>query len=281
MHSIVRHITIIATIAVGLPVGACAWDEGVPFATLSPRIDARFDIPNGRDLSMGWQKLASDYQLKIESMTLHTDELSLINNGQTGLSFDPSNPPPGYTLCHNGHCHSVDGSLVPYEEISNELAQGGSSSVAAAMDTGVLDLVIGVSENLVCEPSCDLPLSKISVANLGLLRITASGLVRDGRGPGRIEGEIGWTLDLELADGAAQTLSSSLDLPADRSHPPDVSLAIRLIVTSRIFDRIQWAEFTVVPIDGGAGYDLDSSQNAQASIIQAMGELELSIRVER
>ena len=42
----------------------------------------------------------------------------------------PGKPPPGYTLCHNGHCHHPSGRLVPYAEIEAELAGGGVGTAA-------------------------------------------------------------------------------------------------------------------------------------------------------
>ena len=50
-----------------------------------------------------------------------------------GSSFDPASPPPGYTLCHNGHCHSESGELVPYDDVRAELASsGGETTVTIA-----------------------------------------------------------------------------------------------------------------------------------------------------
>lgn len=53
--------------------------------------------------------------------------------GGDGTSFDPASPPPGYTLCHNDHCHSEGGELVSYEDVREELASsGGSTTVTVA-----------------------------------------------------------------------------------------------------------------------------------------------------
>lgn len=55
------------------------------------------------------------------------------SSGGDGSSFDPASPPPGYTLCHNGHCHAENGDLVPYEDVREALASsGGSTTVTIA-----------------------------------------------------------------------------------------------------------------------------------------------------
>jgi hypothetical protein len=261
-----------AGLCAGGALAACAWGAGEPFATLSARIEARLEVPDGRDLGDGWQMLASNYQIAIDTLALDTGGVALNDAGAGGV-FDPANPPPGYSLCHNGHCHAEDGSLVPYEEIAAGLGGGGLVTVVT-LPVGALDLGEGVARALACTPSCDLPLARIAVAELDVLRVRASGRVRDGRTPGRIE-ERAWSLDLAFPADAPLVLSTPLSLPADREHAPDVALALDLTVTSRIFDGVAWAAI--------ADPDLAVEQDAgaRAAVTAALGEVALAGAISR
>lgn len=263
----------------GVALGAgCAWGPGEPFATVSARIEARLEVPDGRDLGDGWQKLASNYEIAIEELSLETGGVALIDAGPGGQGFDPASPPPGYTLCHNGHCHAEDGALVPYEEVAAELGQGGALVAAVTLPVGDLDLAEGVERALDCAPSCDLPLASIVEARLDVRRIQARGRVRDGRDPARIDGEQAWTLDLSLDEPVS--LSSPVDLPADRVHDPAVSLGVGLALTSRLFDDVAWAGLDAGP-DGPDDYVLDADGGARAAMVEALGEEALAIDVAR
>lgn len=264
-----------ALLAGGALAQGCAWGEGEPFATLTARIEARLEVPADRDLGDGWQMLASNYQIAIDTLVVEAGTVALGDAGEGAGVFDPANPPPGYTLCHNGHCHAQDGSLVPYEEIAGEL--GGSGVVTVArLPVGALDLAAGEGRGLECTPSCDLPLADIVVAALDVTRVQAGGRVRDGGSPPRFPGERAWALDLVLTGDQPLVLSSPLDLPADRGHEPDVALDLTLALTSRIFDGVAWAE-----LDAGASLALADHAETRAAIIAALNEVALESAVTR
>lgn len=261
-----------AALAGGALAPGCAWDAGEPFATLTARIAAGLEVPAGRDLGDGWQMLASNYQLAIDTLVVEADAVRLGDAGDGGGVFDPANPPPGYTLCHNGHCHADDGSLVPYEEVAAELGAGGVTTVAL-LPVGTLDVAAGAERALDCTPSCDLPLAHIVVAELDVTRVQASGRVRDGRTPPRLDGEQTWTLDLVFAADQPLVLSSALDLPADRRHAPDVALDLTLAMSSRLFDHVAWADLAP---GAGAGLALADHAEARAAIVAALEEVTLA-----
>ncbi|WP_428264337.1 hypothetical protein [Haliangium sp.] len=259
-----------------IALAGCAWGPGEPFAVLDAGIAAALEVPDGRDLGEGWQALASSYQIAIDELVFETGQVSLIDGGSGALAFDPADPPPGYSLCHNGHCHAQDGTLVPYEDIEAELGPT-DRAVVLALPVGTLDVVAGDSRALACAPSCDLPLANIVRAELPLLRIRAAGRIRDGRSPARIDGELAWTLDLDLATEDAPALSSPLALPADRGHEPEVRLDLALTVTSRLFDDVAWADLDA----GGAALALDTHEATRAALVDALGEQSLSAEVRR
>jgi hypothetical protein len=252
---------------------ACAWDAGEPFATVSPHLEARVYAPGGRDVGMGWQKLASEYEVRIDQLEIETGDLLLVDLGLGALGFDPADPPAGYSLCHNGHCHSDDGRLVSYQDIAAELAQGEAARPVMAMPVGALDLVAGESRQLECVPGCDLPLSRITLGNLGVTRVQAAGLVRDSLAAPRIEGELAWTL--QFVQDSPLVLTGTLELIADRAHDPDVRLDIELLISSKIFDSVLWAEL------GGAPLLLETDAGARAALLDALGEVALSMEITR
>lgn len=266
-----------AALAVGVLAGGCAFGAGEPFATLDARIEAGLEVPGDRDLGDGWQMLASNYQLAIDTLEIEAGSVALGDAGNGGGVFDPARPPPGYTLCHNGHCHAEDGSLVPYEDIAAGLGPGAVTTVVR-LPVGALDMAAGAGRALDCTPSCDLPLARIAVAALDVLRVQASGRVRDGNAPPRLAGERAWRLDLAFPADAPLVLSSALDLPADRSHAPDVTLSLDLVLTSRVFDHVAWAE-----LDAGPGADLVVAENAgaRAAVVEALQEVTLASAVTR
>ncbi|HEY0712676.1 MAG TPA: hypothetical protein VGF45_08385, partial [Polyangia bacterium] len=109
------HALAIAALATTL--AGCQLEPGNWFLNLSPRLSAQYlEVPE-RAIEPGWQKLASEYQVRVTTAELHIRKIDLIAAPASAAAFDPANPPPGYSLCHNGHCHAADGRLVAYDDI--------------------------------------------------------------------------------------------------------------------------------------------------------------------
>ena len=104
------------------PTG-CTFTDGEPWAEVDGRAAARpIDEPDSGVMPEGVtiDRAKLRVEMFLESVTRTA--------GGSGGSFDPANPPKGYTLCHTGHCHSEDGELIPYEEVKAEMAAGGGTS---------------------------------------------------------------------------------------------------------------------------------------------------------
>lgn len=136
----------------------CTFSEGDPFATLGDAtLDARLVEARGRAVGDGWQKLSTDYEVRFDSFALDTSKLALQrtvagSGGGGGGTFDPTNPPPRYSNCHNGHCHRDDGALVDYEDIQAELSGGGSGPTVVSVFSfpgDPLDLLTGTRRDAV------------------------------------------------------------------------------------------------------------------------------------
>ncbi|MFP2901404.1 hypothetical protein [Corallococcus sp. 4LFB] len=166
-------------------VSGCAFDAGEGFAVLEPSVEAAYTPLSGRNAGDGYQALASDFQLRLDTGTVSLGSIDLLasSGGGGGTTFDPSSPPPGYTLCHNGHCHSDSGALVDYEDIQAELGGGGSTTVTVAnlpVDAE-LDLLSPAARGLTCEPACELGRTTLSRGRWSVTGLRMTGSVRDGR----------------------------------------------------------------------------------------------------
>ena len=102
-------------------LGGCAWEAGEGFAVLEPTVRAAYAPEDSRLTPDGYRRLSSDYQVRLTTATMRLEriELTASSGGGGGGTFDPANPPPGYSLCHNGHCHRDDGASrsAPDEEV--------------------------------------------------------------------------------------------------------------------------------------------------------------------
>jgi hypothetical protein len=258
---------------IAMATPGCVWGPGEPFGEIAVALDAAWVVPADRDLGGGWQKLASDYEIMIDSATWTTTSLLLIETGEAALNFDPANPPPGYTLCHSGHCHADDGRLVPYEEIAAELAGGAPPAPALELPTGALDLIAGGRLDLGCDGApCPLGRGEIGRIELVVTGAMLSGRVRDGRAPPRIP-ERGYDATIAFGDPVHPT--GRLDLPIDRVEPPHVVLDVQAAPTPAVLDGVEWSALTGNPLDVAADPD------AVSAIAIGIGEVELLFAIRR
>jgi hypothetical protein len=74
--------------------------------------------------------VAADFEVESYRVEIATVRLVETVTGEASAgsgTFDPQNPPPGCSLCHNGHCH-CDGDLVDYEDLRQQASSGGGTS---------------------------------------------------------------------------------------------------------------------------------------------------------
>lgn len=121
-----------------LGLGGCL-GEGQPWGEVELAVGLRFEPPAARLDESGRLKTANDFRVELEEVEVEAGPVELLAEVE-GVGFDPSAPPPGYSLCHNGHCHADDGRLVPYEEIAAELAGGSGSESVVVAEGGLLEL---------------------------------------------------------------------------------------------------------------------------------------------
>src|SRR5690349_12654412 len=98
-----RPVALMALVFVG-----CAGTPGEGFASLTPTARLGF-ASQGRALEGGWMQLDTDFQVRLSRARANISAIHLGASSGGSSTFDPARPPPGYSLCHNGHCHRSDG----------------------------------------------------------------------------------------------------------------------------------------------------------------------------
>jgi hypothetical protein len=203
--------------------------------------------------------------------------------GGGGGTFDPANPPPGYSLCHGGHCHSDDGALVSYEDIQAQLDAGGGSSTSTLITLPLargFELIAGESFVPECQPDCELPETTVTRLTAGATALRIEGVVRDRRATPRLAGEVPFRMTFaSTGEDGPLALSEDVEIPADRESPPVISLEVEVLPTARIFDAV---DFAALDVAGGV-IELSSTQNeaARESVLAAFGGEALGAQVAR
>lgn len=271
------HPLRLAALAAAL-AGGCTFTPGGGFGTLGEATFAAAFEPGARDLGDGGTLTDLLYRVHLDSVVLSAGDLVLAElSGGDGAAFDPAQPPPGYTLCHGGHCHSEDGALVDYADIEAELAGGTASFVPVLTFPlgGDLDLLAGGAVAL--EPVEDgslLPAADVSKATLDVTRIRLAGTVSGGPDASGI-GEIGAPLAVDLA--VSGQVGAGLDLPIARDEDPIIELSVRLVVDGTVFDGIDFA-----PLAASGEVRMDSlDDEAAAALAAAVLASGLEIDLER
>lgn len=268
-----------------LLLAGCAWNEGEGFAVLEPTVKASYEPEEDREVYPGFQALASNYQVRpsAAAITLQSVELIPRRVSTGGGRFDPSNPPPGYSLCHGGHCHRDDGALIPYEEIEAELGGGGAvTRPLITLPVGEVNLFNRDPISVPCQPTCELPQTELATGRWAITALRLQGVVRDGLATPRIAGEQGFELELASPPGGTPiaVLEGDLDVPSDRENEPRVKLVLKLEIPSRIFDEVDWAA-AQPGMDGTVDLSAAANEAARTRILQGLEAVRPTAEVQR
>jgi hypothetical protein len=267
-----------------LMLAGCAWDAGEGFAVIAPTVRASYEPEEDREVFPGYQQLASNYQVLVRVASIRLERIELIPRRVLAGPgrFDPSNPPPGYSLCHGGHCHRDDGALIPYEDIEAELGGGGAAALPLiTLPVGDLNLLNREVRPVDCIPGCELPRTELSTGRWAIMGLRMEGTVRDGLNTPRITER---PFRLEFVPTAAGSpiavLEGDLDVPSDREHEPRVILRLKLDIPSRIFDEVDWAAAQPEP-DGTVDLGATANAAARAAVLEHLEELRPTAEVKR
>ena len=239
-----RSALLLAGALLVAPLGACL-DAGLPWGTLETSMEARFDPSEGRLDEQGRLKTSQSYVVALDEITVSFDAFSIVLASTGSASFDPSNPPAGYSLCHNGHCHSDSGALVDYETIALEMANGtGGARFSVGLDSKSWTLTteevsVGVSP---CDPSpCELPRGELAGLELSMGTLTLRGTAHDTlTGDAARLPEEGWSF--EVSEPITVPLVTQLEGTIGPGEPVGVYLGVTFEFPPEIFDDIDFGE---------------------------------------
>ncbi|MGD8863920.1 MAG: hypothetical protein PVI30_28150 [Myxococcales bacterium] len=256
-------------------LSACALDAGSGFATLGEG-ELQVELSPGPARDLGDGRLLTDlgYEVTLERAELEVDavRLSELSGGGGGgdVSFDPANPPPGYSLCHGGHCHADDGSLPSYEEVQAALA-GGEAQLQTLVSVSLrrtLSLLPGETVALAdYEPSRELPEGSLDRLDVALTGLSLRG---DVRGPG-LSGPVELRVSLALQEVLGEPLAISLD----RDGPAILTPRVGIRLDGSLFDGLDFAALR--ENDGVAIDDPDSA--AATRLLESLFDSDLRVEL--
>lgn len=216
-HHVPRRPLIALAMLTLLSSAGCAFSDGEPWGWVDVEVE-----------NAGYAATSStitSVDLEVTSIRL----LSESSGSSATTELDPANPPPGFSLCHNGHCHADDGRLVPYDEVLQESASGPQVVSAVALDASLSE---GSSTSERLKITRQGPLSQVEV-ELGAL-------------------ELRGTLPYEDASVAFRAnvpvrglrLTMPLDLRVDASSPSEQRLNAQIVLNDDIAAELDLSEAT-------------------------------------
>lgn len=234
----------VGTLAALCVLSACA-DAGLPWGWVEVEVQARFDPDEGRIDEEGRLKTSGDFALTLDEVEASFDALTVVLAGAGAADFDPANPPEGYSLCHNGHCHSDSGALVDYEVIALEIAGGtagarvtvGLDDEPAALSAASVDV-----DAIPCEAGpCDLPRGELSGLELTLASLWVSGTAFD-----RLTGDkarlppegVAFEAAVEVPTAILAQLAGSIG----PGEPVGLNLGVGFALPPELFDDIDFSQ---------------------------------------
>jgi hypothetical protein len=227
-----------------IPVG-CVLDDGQGFTVAKLTAEVQWDS-NRRIGEDGRFTTSKSYEIEFEAFDLSVRAIALTTASQVSSDvFDPANPPAGYSLCHNGHCHADSGELVDYDEII--LSLGGSNAgkevaqlvdapvsldLRQVSDTQSLSLGICTDVGAMCEVGPD----SVNAATMYISSASVKLRVfQEGTLP---EGGVAFDLNVPVASGIQKPLTIALDTEG----PEEITLNLSLIVNESIWDHIEFSD---------------------------------------
>jgi hypothetical protein len=219
------------------PAG-CAFEDGQSWARAKFAVETELD-PDGR-LSDGRYRTTKEYEVELDSVSLLVGAIAVSAGASGTIEFSPSNPPAGYSLCHNGHCHSDDGRLVDYEDIAAQIGGEASSTEVTATVNQSLDVVGGEQAAASCEGACELPRGAVTRASAVVRLVRLRGTAFDTRSDSPRLPSDGVAFDWEIP--VETTLDAPLSREIGKDFGGDLEVATTLTVSAQLLDAIDFEE---------------------------------------
>ena len=258
-----RHAIIIALLLSG-----CAFSDGNPWGKLDVSLRTTHSLTEDRLDEEGRIITATNFAIQIDRLELKVDSIILrLSAGEVALeAFDPANPPAGYSLCHNGHCHADSGALVDYEDIAAELASGsaaGGAVVALAPAEPLIPFARDALEVALvdCPNRCFVEPGTLRIAELTVTEVRLVGRVFD-----RLTGDAMRLPPEGLSVSETLTVNAQpqveLSATFGREHQLGARVQLSLSLSSKVFDTLDFSS----AIDSAARDTFSAKLNDELSI---------------
>jgi len=238
---------------------ACTFSPAGAWATLEPSLSIVLDPPDGRRIEGDVFKSAQDFEVEIHEVGATIESLFFSLGEATTLAFDPASPPPGYGLCHNGHCHADDGRLVDYETISRALS-GEVAAPELLIDIDqTLRFLVDEEQSLALECSdCELQKGILGAASATVSDVYLEVDVRDLRADPRCEAR---TLKVIMP------LREKISVRIDQKVGPYQSAQLRVDLLAQLpiqLIDLDWCALNSSETDNGIVLSGELAENAAA-----------------
>jgi hypothetical protein len=224
--------------------GGCAFVAGNPWGDIDVALAAGFAPGPLRIDEEGRLKTAQSYAIAIDELeaTFAAITIQQADPAKKALSFDPARPPPGFSLCHGGHCHADDGRLVPYAEVEASIVGGDARIPEAPFDLQGVTVPLGADLAplaAVCAADpCLLERGPIVAAALEVPRVHVRGTAFDLLNDARLPPEgAPFEADFELP----AALFVDLDAEAERFQPLHFLVQARFLLAEGFLDDVDFA----------------------------------------
>lgn len=250
-------------------LSGCALGPGEPMGTIEPTITAEYSQAEG------FQKLESEYEVRVDRFELTVPEFLLIAEESAATPAE-----------EDGHGHE-HGHGEPEEAHAEEAEPG------FALHAGVLNLLAGTPLVPECEPECHVAATHFVELHAPVTAVAIEGVVRDSRTPPRIPERrftFLWPLTgadpIPSGDGVSGGLGVSLewehelDLEITRDQAPQIRLGISIRPDAAIFEGVEW-ENAATTSDEVIALESAANQLLQVPLLQELSHAPVSVDVER
>ena len=257
------------------PLSGCGLGDGKGWTRVAADAKVHWS-QEGRLQNDGSFKTSKSYFVAFDTVEVGVQSIAFESVAEeVDGAFDPSNPPPGYSLCHNGHCHNEADELIDYEDILLEMgAASGTSKLITQMvsqpvfldttkEATITALTLGSCDDgrRVCEIGPD-NLRSV-VVNVSMLRLKM-----------RVYHE-----DKLPADGVDVEVQKAAPVELEKFYPTSLGsdaqqvlrLSVELQLRAAIWDAVEFSDFVV---DGEVQVSALSEQLVRALKHNAVLEIE-------
>lgn len=283
-----------ACLGLVLPLlGGCAFEAGVPWAEVAIEVDVAMDLASDRLDDEGRLLTDEGYAVTLERVEVLVARAAVRWTVEAGaadpVSFDPTDPPAGYTNCHSGHCHTTDsGDIVDFATIEASLGTADVAVDAIAVFSQDVTIV-SPGETVAaafdpCGDACLLDSPGGAIVGMDVLveTVRVEGRVFDVSDEDRLGTSEGvrfagtWEVDTSLS-GALTGETFGDDTPGG------LAVTGRVAVPSSLLDGIAFHTALVVPAPAGdAVQPLGASAPVETAVAASMSAAAtLNISLER